>query len=462
MERMEKAALPQALKAATSMAQQAGANASTGTASASSSTPVSAFTDFFNTLQTAAQTGGTNGEDPQALALQLNTCGVPELPGQSLRCQLRGRIEKPDLYAPLKQALDDANLPDKASDLGDAMSLGDKATVGLFFTVVNDSFGREITAGTNQLFQELQDEAESLKGGEVSTARTKLDSANMRFARYLNDVALGIPDVDARNALAASIPNRTFTFNMLPAAEQQQALAEYEALAATAIEYGSTRAKALAATHYFDLARLMNNQPQPQIGFEYTSGGRYAGPDEYRAKVSYETGFVNIRSFRRYQRGSCSKDAEASTSTAICLSRYLKEPGVKKALASTSRLAATVEYVRKRRFTAVVPDTAVSMDEKAVTSWTGSLTYGRYLDPIDSEQQVTRIDVSASYEYVSDDPQRQKRGIASATLTRQIADEWVLAFGLVYATRPEFRAAANKDLSLRLGFNYKIRKKTAP
>jgi hypothetical protein len=204
----------------------------------------------------------------------------------------------------------------------------------------------------------------------------------------------------------------------------------------------------------------VNNQPQPLAGIEYVATTQAAGPDELRAKISYERGVANINTFRKYQRRVC-RNGDAAASTAICLGQYLAAPGVKAALASGSRLAATLEYVRRKRYDFTVPDTTVSVSDKPFRSWIGSLTFGRYLDPLGEQSQATRIDINASYEDVSNDPKRQDRGIATATLARQVGNDWVLALGLVYATKPEFRGEADRDLSLRLGLNYKILRKPA-
>jgi hypothetical protein len=116
--------------------------------------------------------------------------------------------------------------------------------------------------------------------------------------------------------------------------------------------------------------------------------------------------------------------------------------------------------VDRKKYSVTIPDTTVAVSAPKFHSLIGSLVYGRYLNVLsNNDPQKVRIDVSASYEDVSNDPDRQDRGIASATLSRQLTEDWLLSLGLVYATKPEFRAEADKDLSLRLGFNYRILRK---
>lgn len=449
-------------------AEQSG-QTNTGLSNAVSALPTSSFTDFFNTLNATANSGGANNDDPQALAFELNHCGFPTLPGQSLRCQVRARAEQPDIYDSVKTALQGIGLSDRATQIDDGLSVGDKATGGLFLSWVNDRFGRELTPGHNRLFQDLQDEADQM----LPEASTKLHGANAGFAEFLQAVVLERMTFQESNeieeakeaeeaakqaeraAFLSELVSESFTFDKFPDNLEQEVLDKFEELAAAQVTYADQRMKALQGTHYFQLANLLNNQPQPQIGMEYAAVTELAGPDEFRAKVSIEGGWVNINSFRKYQKNDCSKDG-ADTSTAICLSRYLAAPGVQQALETSARWAATVEYVRRKRYNTVVPDTTVNVTEKSVRSWIGSLSWGRYLDPFQAVSQLTRLDVIASYEDVSNDPKRQDRGIATATLSRQLSREWVLAVGLVYATKPEFRGAADKDLSLRLGLNYKI------
>ena len=443
-----------------SQALAAGATANTGNANATSATPTSSFTDFFNTLHAAANTGGSGKDDPQALAFELNECGVPNVPGQKLRCQIRGRLEQPKIYDPLKKALQQAQLSDRATAIEDDLGLADKLTAGVFLSLVTDSMGRELTTGNNRLFQELQNEAMQVDGNKVSVYREQAAKRNGAYAEYLNELAQKDPRVAA--VLTAGVPIADIPFERLPEEVRQDALNRFEAVAAANVQYNDSRSKALTQTGYFELANLLNNQPQPLAGIEYGAIQEFAGPDELRFKVSYEKGFVNINSFRGYQQAVCkrSADLDVAQSTAICLRQYLDQPGVKTSLASGSRFAFTLEHVRRKRFAISVPDTTVTLNEAPVRSWIGALTVGRYLDPVESQAQLTRLDISASYEDVSNDPKRQDRGIASATLTRKLSGDWLLAFGLVYATKPEFRAEADKDLSLRLGLNYKILRKT--
>lgn len=436
-------------------AQERAAAASTGAANTTTAVPTSSFTDFFNTLQVAVA-DQPDESDSEAMGFQLNHCGVPELPGRRLGCQLRARLQQPELHPDLKSALAAADLSDRATTLEEGLDLTDQVTVGLFFTPLTDHWGRDLNATTNALLNGLMNEADELQGGALASARQALHSFSGEYALFLQELAQSDPAV-MQMVNQGTLLAESFTFDQLPAEHQQRALQRFEQLANAAVSYTFERAEALKNIGYFELANLMNNQPQLYAGVEYGTAADLVGPDEVRAKISYERGWANINTFRRYREDSCrNADGQKEASLGICLQRYLSDPRVKSVLESGSRVAVTLEYVKRKRFHATVPDTSVVVDVPSSKSLIGSLAYGWYLDALGGREQATRIDVVASYEDVSDDPARDDRGIASATLSRQVAPDWVLNFGLVYATEPEYRAAADKDLSLRLGLNYKL------
>jgi hypothetical protein len=428
------------------------ATANTGNANASSSLPTSSFTDFFNLLQTSASNGDSGGDDPEALSFELNECGLPDVPGRKIACQLRARAQQPELYEPLKTALNDADLATRATELDDGLSVTDQVTVGAFFSLVGERWGSGLSPGTIALFTDLKNEADS-----IALAANNLPSVgapNSDFTKFLMQEVATLPDTPEdrqRTKVIDKVSDANLTFaEIFPGAMADRVVARFEEFAKQNVALTTDRYNALNSLGRRELAQLLNNQPQLYLGVEYGARSEFAGPDELRAKIGYETGFANVNRYRAYAQSNCAGDGVVP-----CLAKYLAQPGVQATLKSADRVAVTLEYISHRRYEVSVADTAVAITTPASRSWLGSLAYGRYFDKLDKDLK-TRLDIVASYEDVSDDPTRRDRGIATATLTRQISDDWVLAVGLVYATKPEFRGEADKDLSVRLGLNYKF------
>jgi hypothetical protein len=441
-------------KVAQNLVKEAGqesVTANTGNGNAVSPLPTSAFTDFFNLLQTSAATGEGGADDPEALAFELNHCGMPAVPDRRFACQIRGRAQKPKLYDPLKKALEAADLATQATDLDNGLDVTDQVTAGIFISRVGDKWGSGLSPVSIALYNDLKKEAESIAA--TTTGVVNAGAFNAEITRWLQDNLKNHP---RRDEFAPNISNAALTFEeLVPPDLVDPLLAQYEKFAEANVALTSARFQALREVGSRELARLINQQPQLYAGIEYSSMSEFAGQDGLRAKITYETGFANVNRYRQYARRHCTGIDGVSP----CLLKYLAEPGVKASLESGNRLAVTIEHVRHRRYDVSIPDTAIALSVPSSRSWIGSLALGRYLNSF-AEDQKTRVDVVASWEDVSDDPARQDRGIATATVSRQLSGDWVLAVGLVYATKPEFRAEADKDLSLRLGLNYKLLRPT--
>jgi hypothetical protein len=448
----------------------------TGNANSAAELPTSSHTDFFNLLQANASKGGEGKDDPEALGFEFNACGTPNAERRRLTCQLRARAQKPDLYAPLKKALDDANLETRASTLQDGLSVTDEATVGVFFSLVGDNWGSSLSPASIALFDELMREADDLAA--FKTGNASVDTPSDKLTTFLNDSAandnlLKSALIDSKADLTAVrlgliqrvpdaslkfvdiVPSTVFTADFLT-----RVIDEYEAFAKADVAVTMERFGIMQSLGADSLAQLINLQPQLYAGVEYGAKSRFAGPDGLRAKIAYEAGFANLRGYRRFEEAArkagraCSK-ADGPSS---CLKLYLSDPAVQANLQTGLRLAATVEYVRQRRFDVAIPDTMVRVSTPSAHSWAASLALGRYLSGFGVDQK-TRLDLVASYQDVSNDPRRRDRGMATATISRQISDDWVFSVGLVYASKSEFRADPDKDLSVRLGLNYKFLRK---
>jgi len=187
------------------------------------------------------------------------------------------------------------------------------------------------------------------------------------------------------------------------------------------------------------------------------------GPDENSLKFTYEFGGVNVNSFRHYQTLQEELDKKKKPSETpvcpddvACLKNYV---GLNRgAITSGGRLAFSLEYVTKSRYD--FDRSGVSLHFDSEKSVIAGLAYGRYVSLGGmAGGQKSRFDVSASYEDVSKDPQRQDRGLVKATFAQEIGDGLFLTVGLVWANKPEFRGDVDKEVSARAGITYKLAKK---
>ena len=175
-----------------------------------------------------------------------------------------------------------------------------------------------------------------------------------------------------------------------------------------------------------------------------------AGPDEWRAKLVYERGFVNVNSVRNL----CSAKS-AAPDRVSCFTSYLDAPSTQKRLEGGDRVALSAEFLRRKKYSISLPADAINLAEKSYKSLIGSLAYGFYTAFDDKGDAQSRLDVKANYEDVSSDPQRQDGERSVTTFSQRVIGGTILSLSLVYATKPEFRGEVDEELSARLGFNYK-------
>jgi hypothetical protein len=204
---------------------------------------------------------------------------------------------------------------------------------------------------------------------------------------------------------------------------------------------------------FFELDDLINNQPQVLASAICRRRADLVGPDDLAARFSYEIGFANVNGLRRHCGG---RESEVD---AGCLKSYLDKFGP--TLESSPRLTVTAEYSQSDAYDVALPADALSPTPFAfhldrVSKGTGRLVYGRYLRADPSGAQTTRMDVEATYELASGDPLRNNRFLATVTFTQKLVGDMSASLTAVYANRPEFRGAVDKELSARFGLKYKL------
>lgn len=279
------------------------------------------------------------------------------------------------------------------------------------------------------------------------------------------------------SAAALKVENKTFNqvqdseehslvpFKDLRGAAGHTALQLAETAVRRRLDAAQSRANALADAGFFDLYRLANNQPQLNFGVEATVGSKLTGPDELRARLSWEVGWANLNDLEAFASHECTQTATSQEDKrAACLREYLDNPDVAQDLAASDRVALIVEYVRRSSYSARLADDNVTLELPSEKSLVGSLVYGRYLSLAGLGSGAigkTRVDLLASYEDVRSDPLRRDRGLGTLTFSQELTNGFVLSLSAVYATQPEFRGTVDKEWSSRLGLNYKLAPPTA-
>lgn len=419
----------------------------TGSAPGTSPLAANSFTDFFSTLKAALDSGSSESDaDDEAVGFELSRCARGEQPINGIQCQVRLRLGGAELYEPVKAALPAATREARAKELASELDLGDSLVVGLFFNLAGLSYGRVPRFADEPLYDGIWQTIDS----EVSM--DEANTATLEYEALRKQVKQKLPAFDGNTPFSKVFDVDQSVARAALAAREASWRTEYDTLARTQ--------KLLEKYRYYDLVDLTNNQPQINFGVEYRQHSDLAGPDEVRAKVSYEHGFVNVNTARRYVMERCTLPADDSKRVVNCLGTYLSDAKVQKRLKGGDRVAASIEYVSRRDYSITLPADAVNLTEDSGRALIGALAYGFYTSFDERGEARSRLDVVASYEDVDSDPERQDRGQAVATFSQTLLGKTTLSISLVYATKPEFRGEVDEELSGRLGLNYKWGKLT--
>jgi hypothetical protein len=403
----------------------------------------STFNDFLPLLRGLIDTGGLSGKDGGKLGVEWSNPLGLEAEHQN---KLTVGLVDSEVYEPLKVALRAASLESQISELDDKIDEGDDVTVGFSYARGSKRYGRD-----PRLHDELISDVFAQAAGQVD-ARVE---AEVKRRRQLATDFVRDKLLDER---ANPRPKKLdFDKKFGEIGLTQPEMAEYMGLVETQIraEHDSMRALAnrLHKARFYDLLDLINNQPQLSFTAEYHSRDESVGPDEFKAAISYEKGFSNVSTYYGYERSrSCSPSERL-----LCLADYLSNESVIANLKESRRLTFKAEYSRLKRLTLSLPGTTpFTFSTEPVKRFSLSGGLGRYLGREVQGRTRARADVAVSYEDFSDDPSRQDRGLATATLTYPVAEGFFLSVGAVYATKPEFRGDVNKELSARAGIVYKV------
>lgn len=377
---------------------------------------------------------GNVSSDKDALTLTFN----PELLdlGPANPLSLQAVVRKPVLFEAMLNQLPDTIRAARTTTLTDQLKDFDDVEYSLGWSRQSERYGRAIQPHLALIADTF------LAINQRAINATKTDAMADARKRLLNllPVSQGLPDLESTpldrlspEAQGKVLPALGDFVNELAARQQ--------------------KVRDLAASlRFFDLADLVNNQPQVVASAVYRKRNDLTGPSEQSAKFSYEMGFANVNGLRRF----CDR-AKLAPSDPDCLSRYLADFGP--TLVGSPRLAISAEYSRTDAYRFDLPADHFTYSLDRVTKKVGSVSLGRYLRSDDQGTQTTRFDLQADYEDVSGDPKRQDRLVATATFTQKMSDDSTASLSFIYASKPEFLGEVDKNLSARLGVKYKMDKK---
>jgi hypothetical protein len=207
----------------------------------------------------------------------------------------------------------------------------------------------------------------------------------------------------------------------------------------------------LERTGFYDLADLLNNQPQLSAQFGVEVRRDLVGPNQISGIVRYEGGFTNMNGLRR----ACLAGTGAIISL-NCLRSYTKAPGNQAALKRGDRFFVTAAYARRQDYAITLAGDGVGLVLPGTWDLSGEVGFGRYVAFNRVGEQIGRIDLSAEYVHHEDDPARQNRFVGKVTYTQRVSESLSLAAGVSYASKPEFLGDVERKVNANFGLRYKL------
>jgi len=406
-----------------------------GVAVGSGASTTNDYIPFLQALLGVSPSSGTEGDN---LGLEFSNFGpLPDVIQYKASVQLLGS----KLYEPLTTALDEASLQDQKSTLEDQVTATDDLSFSISVSRSSESTGRSPEPHAD-LFHGL------LQASVKPNARKA--AATLAFNSMLANIA--------ERTKADADPANRFTqgrldaegFKAVPAEDRDKVIVAYEEMELASHASLALIRENLKAAGFYDALELLSNNPQWSFIANYRSRDELAGPDEWNATFKYEIGWPNLQQAKRDT--GCANDS--------CLagkfSTFLVSRSTKRTRNASPRFSFNLSYSQRARYDYALPDSTFSYSTKAAKSLTGGLSYGMYLSGTPSDPNRMRIDISATYEDVSEDPAKNDRGLLNATLTYPVGNGTFLSIGAVYATRPEYRGEVDKELSARAGLLYKF------
>ena len=321
--------------------------------------------------------------------------------------------------------------------LTDSLDQADDITASVTYSPSTDRFGRT--------FANHRDLVEGLMNAVVANLGV---NTTAQLLAVFGDAAQG----------TSLGPDTPFTVITDPV-QQASVIAKFQTAAASQPKFAEQ-----TQTVVDNVAELINNQEQIYVSGKYNYLDPLAGASSWGISGTYAMGGKNVTKFLAAQKklGNCDigtmmkeqNSGTAPTASQTCLQQLNAYVG-NDAIDRTWRVALSVALGQTDSNTITVsqlttPITSASSDSQLI-----SLTAGRRFDPPSSSRE-RRVDISASYENVSDDPTLDDRLIASVTWTQEITDTFSLPITLSYANKSKYLPEDDHDLSAHFAISYKL------
>lgn len=380
----------------------------------------SAVNDFLPLLRLLLDNGEI-GEDQQTIGFEWSN---PLHFDPKLQNKIGVTLQRPEVYEPLKQALTAASLADEASTLEKSIDARDDLTITLNLGYASKRFGRD----------------PRLHRSDLSSLIAPADAVDP--AQF--DALERLRTFERANGLDRSRDK--------PLCNTPEALrGEHMRLALAEILAGKASLRGfvgrLKANGFYGVLDLIGNQPQLTFAASYRSRTEAAGPNEFKATLSFEMGGKNYNDY---------VDSCGGAGDPACLASYLGRDKNSEDANTSRRIRFFADYTKIARLTFAMPQPGFTFLTEPSERLSVNGTYGQYLGKETLSGQRSRIDASLAYEDFSDDPLRQDRGVATVTLTYPFMEGFYLSLGAVYATKPQFRGDVDREIGARAGVTYKI------
>lgn len=208
------------------------------------------------------------------------------------------------------------------------------------------------------------------------------------------------------------------------------------------------------------LGDLLDNQPQLTFSAQRRFRDPVAGGDEDWIKVAYGWGSANFN--KALKDGNCAKELDTTQPDGVptldkCLdffTNYVNENTDE--IKNGHKFSFFAEYMNVDEKVFDLPEqdlTGLKINAAKKLIIKGG--WSRLFPAGEGGETPVRFDLVGSYEDVSDDPQRQDRGVATLTVTRQFGD-LAIPFGIVYANHGEFLGEVDEQFSAHLGLKFDL------
>ena len=264
--------------------------------------------------------------------------------------------------------------------------------------------------------------------------------------------SLGLPP---ETPVAAAFADKQSAENALRVARTMETLAAQLTASVGILE------KTLQQGNYYDLAELIENQPQLYATGFYRYRDGVVGPDRWELSAHFEYGFRSLNAARNECGWGLAKvtpaeaSAEAKERRTTCLSNFLLTRAGKEAQ-SPNRFTASLAYSHTDDFDFPLPGDHFAFHVDPAQSWIINTVYGRSLRVDEDGADVLRLAIEANYEDVTGDPLKQSRLVATATVTQRLAEKLYASISAVWADKPEYRGDVDEELSARAGIKWKL------